>query len=128
VEILKSNILLMGPTGTGKTELSRTLAKMLGVPFFVGDATKLTQAGYVGEDVESLLQGLLLECNGDIEKAEWGIIYLDEVDKIARKSGLVRQWLSGRDGRRRPTRAPKNARREQDLSPTCCEKRPWYRL
>ena len=86
-EIQKSNILIMGPSGTGKTQIARTLAKILGVPFFVGDATRLTQAGYVGEDVESLIQGLLTAADGDVEKAEWGIIYMDEVDKIARKSG-----------------------------------------
>jgi ATP-dependent Clp protease ATP-binding subunit ClpX len=87
VEIQKSNILIMGPTGSGKTQIARTLAKLLGVPFFVGDATKLTQAGYVGDDVESLLQGLLTACGNDPEKAQWGIIFLDEIDKIARKSG-----------------------------------------
>lgn len=87
VEIQKSNMILLGPSGTGKTELFRTVAKMLGVPFYVGDCTKLTQAGYVGDDVESLLQGLLADAGGDTERAEWGIIFLDEVDKMARKSG-----------------------------------------
>jgi ATP-dependent Clp protease ATP-binding subunit ClpX len=87
VEIQKSNILLMGPTGTGKTELARTIAKMLGVPFFVGDATKFTQAGYVGDDVESLLQGLISDAGGDVHRAEWGIVFIDEFDKIARKTG-----------------------------------------
>lgn len=87
VEIAKSNILLMGPSGTGKTEVSRTIAKMLGVPFYVADATKLTMAGYVGDDVESMLQGLLQDAGGDVERAEWGVIFLDEVDKVARKSG-----------------------------------------
>lgn len=86
-DIKKSNILLLGPSGTGKTEIARTLAKRLGVPFHVGDATRLTQAGYIGDDVESLLQGLLRDASGDVEKAEWGIILLDECDKIARKSG-----------------------------------------
>lgn len=87
VEIQKSNILMLGPTGTGKTEIARTIAKMLGVPFYVADATKMTQAGYVGEDVESMLQGLISDAGGDIQRAQWGIIFVDEFDKIARKSG-----------------------------------------
>ena len=87
VEVEKSNILQLGPSGTGKTHIARALARMLDLPFFVGDASSLTQAGYVGDDVESLLQGLVAEANGDTERAEWGIIFLDEVDKIARKSG-----------------------------------------
>jgi len=87
VEIQKSNILLMGPSGTGKTELARSIARMLNVPFYVGDATRLTQAGYVGDDVESLLQGLIQAADGDTERAQWGIIFLDEIDKLARKSG-----------------------------------------
>jgi len=90
VEIDKSNILLLGPSGTGKTHISRTIARMLNVPFFVGDATGLTQAGYVGNDVETLLQGLIQEAQGDIQRAEWGIIFLDEIDKIARKGGRDR--------------------------------------
>lgn len=87
VEIQKSNILLLGPSGTGKTELARAVARMLGVPFYVADATKLTQAGYVGDDVESMLQGLLGDAGGDAERAQWGVIFIDEFDKLARKSG-----------------------------------------
>lgn len=87
VEIQKSNILLLGPSGTGKTEIARAVARMLGVPFYVGDATKLTQAGYVGDDVESMLQGLMAAANGDVRQAEWGVVFIDEIDKIARKSG-----------------------------------------
>ncbi len=84
VEIGKSNILLVGPSGTGKTLLASTLAKIVGVPFAVADATTITQAGYVGDDVENILVRLLDVANGDISKAEWGIVYIDEVDKIAR--------------------------------------------
>jgi ATP-dependent Clp protease ATP-binding subunit ClpX len=87
VEIQKSNILILGPTGSGKTQLARAVAKRLKVPFYVADATKLTMAGYVGDDVESLIQGLLSDCEGDVMKAEWGIVFLDETDKLARKSG-----------------------------------------
>lgn len=87
VEIEKSNILMLGPSGTGKTHIARTVAKLLKVPFYVADATRLTQAGYVGDDVESLLQGLIADADGDIERAQWGIIFLDEFDKMARKSG-----------------------------------------
>jgi ATP-dependent Clp protease ATP-binding subunit ClpX len=87
VEIDKSNILLLGPTGTGKTHIARSIARMLRVPFYVCDATKLTQAGYVGDDVESMLQGLIADADGDLERAEWGIIMIDEIDKLARKSG-----------------------------------------
>lgn len=86
VEIEKSNILLVGSTGTGKTLLARTIAKMLKVPFAIGDATALTQAGYVGEDVESLLVRLLQDADYDVEKAQRGIVFIDEIDKIARKS------------------------------------------
>ena len=85
VEIEKSNILLIGPTGTGKTLLAKTLAKILGVPFAIGDATVLTQAGYVGEDVENILVRLLQAAGGDVKRAERGIIYVDEIDKIGRK-------------------------------------------
>ena len=86
VEIQKSNILLLGPTGCGKTLLAQTLAKVLNVPFAIADATTLTEAGYVGEDVENILLKLLQNANMDVEKAERGIIYIDEIDKISRKS------------------------------------------
>ena len=89
VEIEKSNILLIGPTGCGKTLLARTLAKMLGVPFAIGDATVLTQAGYVGEDVENLVRYLLQNADGNVELAKRGIIYVDEIDKIASKTDNV---------------------------------------
>lgn len=86
VEIQKSNILMIGATGSGKTLLAQTLAKCLNVPFAIADATALTEAGYVGEDVETIVQKLLVNCDGDIKKAQRGIIYIDEIDKIARKS------------------------------------------
>ncbi len=86
VELQKSNILLLGPTGSGKTYLAQTLAKMINVPFAIADATSLTEAGYVGEDVENILLKLIQAADYDIEKAEKGIIYIDEIDKIARKS------------------------------------------
>lgn len=86
VELDKSNILLVGPTGSGKTLLAETLARTLNVPFTIADATTLTEAGYVGEDVENIVQKLLQKCDYDVEKAEMGIIYIDEIDKITRKS------------------------------------------
>ena len=89
VEIEKSNILLMGPTGTGKTLLARTLARMLDVPLTIADATSLTEAGYVGEDVENILLGLIQAANGDVARAETGIIYIDEIDKIGRRTENV---------------------------------------
>lgn len=89
IEIEKSNILLIGPTGCGKTLLAKTLAKMLGVPFAIGDATVLTQAGYVGEDVENLVRYLLQNADGNVELAKRGIIYVDEIDKIASKTDNV---------------------------------------
>ena len=86
VQLNKSNILLLGPTGTGKTHLARTLAKLLDVPFALVDATALTEAGYVGEDVENILLKLIQAADGDIKRAEHGIIYIDEIDKIGRKN------------------------------------------
>lgn len=87
VEISKSNVLLLGPTGTGKTYLASTLARIMDVPFTIVDATTLTEAGYVGDDVETILQRLIQAADGDISRAQQGIIYIDEIDKIARKSG-----------------------------------------
>lgn len=86
VELGKSNILMLGPTGCGKTLLAQTLARILGVPFAIADATALTEAGYVGEDVENILLKIIQAADGDIDRAEYGIIYIDEIDKITRKS------------------------------------------
>jgi len=86
VELEKSNILLIGPTGSGKTLMAKTLARLLNVPFAIADATALTEAGYVGEDVENILLKLIQAADFDIKRAEQGIIYIDEIDKIARKA------------------------------------------
>ena len=94
IELQKSNILMIGPTGSGKTLLAQTLAKILQVPLAIVDANSLTEAGYVGEDVEDILMALIQSANGDLMKAERGIIYIDEIDKIARKPGIVRD-ISG---------------------------------
>jgi ATP-dependent Clp protease ATP-binding subunit ClpX len=86
IELTKSNILLIGPTGSGKTLLAETLARMLNVPFTIADATTLTEAGYVGEDVENIIQKLLQKCDYDVERAQTGIVYIDEIDKVSRKA------------------------------------------
>ena len=89
IDIQKSNILMLGPTGSGKTYLAQTLARVLNVPFAIADATTLTEAGYVGEDVENILLKLIQAADGDVRRAEYGIIYIDEIDKITKKSENV---------------------------------------
>lgn len=117
VEIQKSNILLLGPTGCGKTLLARTLARILNVPFAIADATTLTEAGYVGEDVENILLKLIQAADGDIEKAEKGIIYIDEIDKITRKS--ENPSITRDVSRRRSTTSfVENHRRNSGVCPT----------
>ena len=98
VELQKSNILMLGPTGSGKTLLAQTLARMLNVPFAIADATTLTEAGYVGEDVENILLKIIQAADYDIERAQYGIIYIDEIDKITRKSenASITRDVSGR--------------------------------
>jgi ATP-dependent Clp protease ATP-binding subunit ClpX len=100
VEIEKSNIILVGETGTGKTLLAKTIARMLNVPFAIADATVLTEAGYVGEDVESILSRLLQAADYDVSKAERGIVFIDEIDKISRKSdsASITRDVSGEGG------------------------------
>ena len=111
VEVEKSNILMVGPTGSGKTLLIRTLAKILEIPFVIADATSLTQAGYVGDDVENVIARLVEAADGNIGLAEWGIVYLDEVDKLARKG---ESYMGVRDiSRKRRAHAGRGDRRRR---------------
>lgn len=95
IEIEKSNILMIGPTGSGKTYLVKTLAKLLDVPLAIADATSLTEAGYIGDDIESVVSKLLAAADNDVDKAEQGIIFIDEIDKIARKHNTTSRDVSG---------------------------------
>ena len=95
IEIEKSNILMLGPTGSGKTYLVKTLARLLDVPLAITDATSLTEAGYIGDDIESLVSKLLAAADNDVEKAERGIIFVDEIDKIAKKKNTNQRDVSG---------------------------------
>ena len=95
IEIEKSNILMIGPTGSGKTYLVKTLARLLDVPLAIADATSLTEAGYIGDDIESVVSKLLAAADNDVEKAERGIIFIDEIDKIAKKKNTTSRDVSG---------------------------------
>lgn len=98
IEIEKSNMLMIGPTGSGKTYLVRTLARLLDVPLAIADATSLTEAGYIGDDIESVVSKLLAAAGNDVEKAERGIIFIDEIDKIAKKKNTMSRDVSGESG------------------------------
>ncbi len=128
IELEKSNVLLAGPSGSGKTLLVKTLARIIGVPIVVGDATSLTQAGYVGEDVDSLLKRLLDAAEGDVQQAQWGIVYIDEIDKLARRGagGSAVRDISGEGVQQAllkmvegsEVRLPKSARKEASTEDT----------